>query len=422
MKSGVSEKAKLACPKCEEEFVLIDLLESQYGFWKVVTDPGDEIKLASEKPDFREVSRPLAGTVSAGSLSGNQPVRPAANIDDDEELKIRDAEDEAKPKQQFTSVEPITYEQFEKMKRKDRSPLWSMIQIVLGGLAAIPIALILIWHLLGKDIGGAGPVVAKYAPWLVPEKFHPEGGDDEEGETGTAAGGNGGGDQSNSPAEEDWENAGESSGEYGDYDGGDPDDPSVYEEYEKYGGSGSRDSGDPNGNPNGVPDGNEGSMTRTLGDPNASASEGSDSRSTQGNTDSGDTGATGRTSNDGGESSGGNAAESTSSSGANDGSPGPDGITALRRGGPRTEPKQPDRGSPEPSKGEVKENPDQGDSNAAGEPPGDSESDRNAALSATAPKQNIYTKIEICIDDLEQWRNGGDTEVDSKQKLGDSIY
>ncbi|MCA9181457.1 MAG: hypothetical protein KDA51_08385 [Planctomycetales bacterium] len=54
-----------------------------------------------------------------------------------------------------------------------RSPIWSVLQIILGGLAAIPISLLLMWHLLGTDVGEAAPWVAQYAPWIVPKKFHP---------------------------------------------------------------------------------------------------------------------------------------------------------------------------------------------------------------------------------------------------------
>jgi len=40
---------------------------------------------------------------------------------------------------------------------------------VLGGLTALPIAIGILWYGFGKDIGNAGPTVARYIPWLVPE-------------------------------------------------------------------------------------------------------------------------------------------------------------------------------------------------------------------------------------------------------------
>ncbi|MFN3191671.1 MAG: hypothetical protein ACE361_14265 [Aureliella sp.] len=110
----------------------------------------------------------------------------------DEELQVEGVEDElqlaasetsAQPaKPAFNSVQPITYEQFERMKRKKRSPFWSVAQVILGGLAAIPIALLILWHILGRDVADAGPTVARYIPWIVPERFHPLDMEGEEGE------------------------------------------------------------------------------------------------------------------------------------------------------------------------------------------------------------------------------------------------
>jgi hypothetical protein len=33
----------------------------------------------------------------------------------------------------------------------------------------LPIAIVILWYGFGKDIGNAGPTVARYIPWLVPE-------------------------------------------------------------------------------------------------------------------------------------------------------------------------------------------------------------------------------------------------------------
>lgn len=40
---------------------------------------------------------------------------------------------------------------------------------ILGGLTALPVAIGILWYGFGKDIGNAGPTVARYIPWLVPE-------------------------------------------------------------------------------------------------------------------------------------------------------------------------------------------------------------------------------------------------------------
>jgi len=73
----------------------------------------------------------------------------------------------------WSKFEPITHEQYERMRRKGKSPIWSLLSVMLGGLASIPIATLLIWHLLGKDPLQMGPVVGRYVPWIVPTKFQP---------------------------------------------------------------------------------------------------------------------------------------------------------------------------------------------------------------------------------------------------------
>jgi hypothetical protein len=49
------------------------------------------------------------------------------------------------------------------------SPLRRLLPPIFGGLTAIPIAIGILWYGFGKDIGNAGPTVARYIPWLVPE-------------------------------------------------------------------------------------------------------------------------------------------------------------------------------------------------------------------------------------------------------------
>jgi hypothetical protein len=55
--------------------------------------------------------------------------------------------------------------------RKKGSPLGTLLSVIGGGLAAIPISILLMWYALGKDPLEAGPVVTQFAPWLVPEAF-----------------------------------------------------------------------------------------------------------------------------------------------------------------------------------------------------------------------------------------------------------
>lgn len=138
------------------------MLTSNFGTWNVVRDPAASPTTTTAGANASETDQ----TEDAGSV-GEQP------RDDDLELATGDQDQPrpTKPKVDWSNFEPVTHEQFERMKRKSRSPLWSMLQVALGGLAAIPIALLLLWHVLDKDVVGAGPAVAQYVPWIVPEKF-----------------------------------------------------------------------------------------------------------------------------------------------------------------------------------------------------------------------------------------------------------
>ena len=54
---------------------------------------------------------------------------------------------------------------------REVSAIRKIIPPVLGGLAAFPIATLIMWYGFGKDIGSTGPTVAQYVPWIVPQKL-----------------------------------------------------------------------------------------------------------------------------------------------------------------------------------------------------------------------------------------------------------
>ena len=56
-------------------------------------------------------------------------------------------------------------------RQKEVSAIRKMIPSILGGLAAFPIATLIMWYGFGKDIGSTGPTVSQYVPWIVPQKF-----------------------------------------------------------------------------------------------------------------------------------------------------------------------------------------------------------------------------------------------------------
>ena len=164
---NASLKAKIKCPSCSEEFVVGDMLTSQFGVWDVVDDPTPVPKQQKQ-------------------YSSTAPVLPVPGDLGDGELKLADEEPKSPPKKNvdWSDFKPITYEQYEKLKRDSRSPFWPVFQIVMGAVMAVPLSLLLIWNLLDKDVAGAGPFIARFAPWAVPEKFQgdaaEEDGDDAE--------------------------------------------------------------------------------------------------------------------------------------------------------------------------------------------------------------------------------------------------
>ncbi|HUP79582.1 MAG TPA: hypothetical protein VM260_13605 [Pirellula sp.] len=58
-----------------------------------------------------------------------------------------------------------------RQRPREISAIRKIIPAILGGLAAFPIATLIMWYVVGQDIGSAGPTVAKYVPWIVPQKL-----------------------------------------------------------------------------------------------------------------------------------------------------------------------------------------------------------------------------------------------------------
>lgn len=54
-------------------------------------------------------------------------------------------------------------------KRSEGAGLSKVIPPILGGLAAIPIAIAILWYGFGRDLGNAGPTIARYIPAIVPK-------------------------------------------------------------------------------------------------------------------------------------------------------------------------------------------------------------------------------------------------------------
>ncbi len=207
----VSATSKVRCPHCGGEFLYSTFFREPQVQWEVVdgeparettvgtigesaeatnsrtlhmTDPSAQtlvdtmgeyegLELELEPPDPRSDN----GLDIAQERADSQLGLTDDGIDRDflSGTKERISEtNEVKKKADWSSFQPLTPESYERQKlRKRRSPVWPILQVVLGGVMAIPIALLLVWHLIGTDVGDAGPWVGKYVPWIVPEKFRP---------------------------------------------------------------------------------------------------------------------------------------------------------------------------------------------------------------------------------------------------------
>jgi len=133
------------------------MVEAEMGFWEVVDDPN------ALEPKVSVLDEAESADAEIELAKSEEYISPQMLLKKQAEKKKTDS----------SKFEPITHEQYERMRRKAKSPIWSMLSVLLGGLASIPIATLLIWHVLGKDPLQMGPVVARYAPWIVPTRFQP---------------------------------------------------------------------------------------------------------------------------------------------------------------------------------------------------------------------------------------------------------
>jgi hypothetical protein len=208
LRAEVSTDAVVRCPHCGYRFVVADLIQSDLGKWEVMSDlqeaivqyenePSDE-KPAVETPNPKldQVSPPGSQTTCSNDTPSLSVASTADPLCDDQssqleggltdpEKALLDAEPQGDLEPVLASEErPVTkrtrttdWSKFEPVmpgnRRRRRRPasVFSVVPTILGGLAAIPVALLLIWFVLGADPMKMAPAVARYAPWLVPNRL-----------------------------------------------------------------------------------------------------------------------------------------------------------------------------------------------------------------------------------------------------------
>jgi hypothetical protein len=168
----------LRCPICHNITLGSALALKADSTWIVVDPTAEQIDLESLKNPVPTQPLHTAAITSNADPDNQGPYEVSEQQDDTPSLGFHIPKADRTRKQpikheDWVNFKPISHEDYQRRNRKSSSPFWQMIQVVLGGALAIPISLLLIWHVLGKDVGNIGPKVAKVAPWIVPKKFHP---------------------------------------------------------------------------------------------------------------------------------------------------------------------------------------------------------------------------------------------------------
>lgn len=175
-----SNQAILRCPLCQHELEAYDLVKGLQRQWLVIEDRGAEDFVGKiltgqagvEVADLPAVSGTTSGDSSVGSATTSSEAETEASTDAGTASVLGSGPQGADAaKINWDRLRPAAQDDFIRKIQEKKSPLVSAMQVIAGGLAAIPVGLLLVWHVLGKDVAGAGPAVGRVLPWVVPAKF-----------------------------------------------------------------------------------------------------------------------------------------------------------------------------------------------------------------------------------------------------------
>ncbi len=155
---GVSPKATVRCPLCDEDFVLGDALKRLPPLLIVVDDPDPPAATAVADKPYKPKFSGATSTPGVAVDTGDAPA-------------VQMQKEGAKPRRapRPTSKRP---------PKKKKSALLEIVKIVVGGVVGIGLAIILLWYLpygWQKDPFSLAPKVYDYAPWIVPTAVLPDG-------------------------------------------------------------------------------------------------------------------------------------------------------------------------------------------------------------------------------------------------------
>ncbi len=104
-------------------------------------------------------------------LEEDEPLLVRDEVSQASSAKDLDASDYQSRPLAFPAADTGTGIKRRKSEKSTLAAIKSIVSIIGGGLAAFPIAILLMWYVLGTDPLRVGPMVAQYVPFIVPERF-----------------------------------------------------------------------------------------------------------------------------------------------------------------------------------------------------------------------------------------------------------
>lgn len=171
--AGISDQATLKCPLCGTDVTAAELFDALPPQFEVIDDPGAHTPFTA---------MPVA---SAGQADSQTPVTIETDEDGEGDSELALEGEDAPPAFLFEEKSapqrdaPAFYTESNSSTRANRArrsqgrnPIITFAGIIVGGLMAFPLAQLVLWWLAGQDNFELGPTVSKFAPFVVPERFH----------------------------------------------------------------------------------------------------------------------------------------------------------------------------------------------------------------------------------------------------------
>jgi|GEM_PF-6860498 hypothetical protein len=152
---GASPQALVRCPLCHESFPLSAVLDRLPPALEVIESP------IEVENDDHDVAGSAVGSWSLPAPHSLHSPRAEHGVDWAPQAAFRQSADSSAGVIEALPSRPA---------RRRVHPIALLVQWVFGGVIGVVGALLLCWWVLDRD-PGFGPQVARYLPWVVPEKF-----------------------------------------------------------------------------------------------------------------------------------------------------------------------------------------------------------------------------------------------------------